>query len=97
MAQPTRASKVQIELERPVFRTFIVVAAVAIFGMAAAAPAAAKIGGAQSSYSGGRLVNNLVMLDGKSSAKPKRKARRVLRCAIFGRYIPGCAAWPCGR
>jgi hypothetical protein len=92
VAQPTRASKAQIELERPVFRTFIFAAAVATFGMAAGAPAAAKIGSAQSSYSDGRLVNNVAMLDGKPGAKPRRKAKRVLRCAIFGRYIPGCAA-----
>ena len=73
------------------FRTFFVAAVVATFGMAAAAPAAAKIGGAQS-YSGGPLVNNVVLLDGKPGAKPRRKAKRVLRCAIFGRYIPGCGA-----
>jgi hypothetical protein len=92
VAQPTRASKAQIELERPVFRTFILAAAVAALSMAAATPAAAKIGGAQSSYSNGRLVNKFVMLDGKPKAKPKRKAKRVLRCAIFGRYIRGCEA-----
>ena len=88
-----RASKPQIELERPVFRTFVFAAAVVACGMAVAAPASAKTGGgAQSSDTVGRVVSYAVKLDGKPRAKPKRKAKKVLRCAIFGRYIQGCGS-----
>jgi hypothetical protein len=80
----------KIELERPVFRTFTIAAAVAMLGAVAAVPASAKGGSAHGAQTGAPVVN-LAMLEGRSSqARPRRKGKTVLRCAIFGRYIKEC-------
>jgi hypothetical protein len=70
-----------------VFRTVIVALAAAALAAFVATPASAKVGGAQSFQPRSHAVAHF---DRKPKAKPRRKPKKVLRCAIFGRYIPAC-------
>jgi hypothetical protein len=70
-----------------VFRTVIVAIAAAALAALVATPASAKVGSTQTSQSRTHAVAHF---DGRPKAKPRRKPKKVLRCAIFGRYIPAC-------
>jgi hypothetical protein len=70
-----------------VFRTVIVAVAAAALAALVATPASAKVGSTQNFQPSARVVTHF---DGRPKAKPRRKPKKVLRCAIFGRYIPAC-------
>jgi hypothetical protein len=70
-----------------VFRTVVVAIAAAALAALVATPVSAKVGGAQTFQPRSHAVAHF---DGKPKAKPRRKPKKVLRCAIFGRYIPAC-------
>jgi hypothetical protein len=70
-----------------VFRTVIVAIAAAALAALIATSASAKVGGAQIFQPRTHAVTHF---NGKPKATSRRKPKKVLRCAIFGRYIPAC-------
>jgi hypothetical protein len=72
--------------EKEVLRTFTLAAAFVALATFAAAPASAAHGGGVGAWQ----VLPAAKANGKTTTRPHRKPKRVLRCALFGRYIPEC-------
>jgi hypothetical protein len=68
----------------------MIAAVVAAFCVGARMQAGANPEALQSATAGGEPVTVVVKPDELRNARPRKKPRMVLRCALFGRYIEGC-------
>jgi hypothetical protein len=65
-------------------------AAVVSLTTLAAAPVSAKPGGSVTAWQFAPAATHYAKTKTKTTTRRHRKPKRVLRCALFGRYLPEC-------